>query len=87
MNYTFELKGILGSIISKNLSLELESYPAILFGLETAFRSFESKNPFVFSKSNFTTGEGSLSINGLIWMAKKSFMKKQIKEKHTKHSP
>ena len=82
---TFELK--LKDICRKihlgfsNLSLELESYPAILFGLETAFRSFESKNPFVFSKSNFTTGEGSLSINGLIWMGKKSFMKKQIKEK------
>ena len=74
---TFELK--LKDICRKihlgfsNLSLELESYPAILFGLETAFRSFESKNPFVFSKSNFTTGEGSLSINGLIWMGKKSY--------------
>ena len=64
-----------------SLSLELESYPAILFGLETAFRSYESKDPFVFSKSSLTKGEGSLSINGLIWMGKKSFMKNQIEEK------
>ena len=82
---TFELK--LKDICHKihlgfaNLSLELESYPSILFGLETAFRSFESKDPFVFSKSSLTKGEGSLSINGLIWMGKKSFMKNQIEEK------
>lgn len=82
---TFELK--LKDICRKihlgfaSLSLELESYPAILFGLETAFRSYESKDPFVFSKSSLTKGEGSLSINGLIWMGKKSFMKNQIEKK------
>ena len=64
-----------------NLSLELENYPSILFGLETAFCSFKSNDPFVFSKSSLTKGEGSLSVNGLIWMGKKSFMKSQIKEK------
>ena len=84
---TFELK--LKDICHKihlgfaSLSLELESYPAILFGLETAFRSYESKDPFVFSKSSLTKGEGSLSINGLIWMGKKSFMKNQIEEKNS----
>ena len=82
-NFELKLKDICNKIHLgfANLSLELKSYPAILFGLETAFRSFESKDPFVFSKSKFTKGEDSLSINGLIWMGEKSFMKRQINEK------
>lgn len=65
----------------KTLSRELENYPSILFGLETAYRSFKNVSPFVFSESKLTKGQDSLSINGLIWMGEKSFMKNQIKEK------
>lgn len=63
------------------LSADLVKFPSILFGLETAFRSLYCEDPFVFSKSKLTTGQDGISINGLIWMGDKSFMKRQIKDK------
>jgi len=63
------------------LRTSLEAYPSIIFGLETAYLSFESSDPFVLMASSFTKGEKSIPINGLIWMGEQSFMKKQIKEK------
>ena len=63
------------------LSKKLDSYPSILFGLETAFRSLESSNSQLLFKSDFTNNMGSIPINGLIWMGQKSFMISQIKEK------
>ena len=63
------------------LRTRLELYPSILFGLETAYLSFESLDPFVLMASSFTKGEKAIPINGLIWMGEQSFMKKQIKEK------
>ena len=63
------------------LSPDLVKFPSILFGLETAFRSFYCKDPFVFSKSKLTAGQDGISINGLIWMGDKAFMKQQIKDK------
>jgi o-succinylbenzoate synthase len=81
--YELKLKDICSKIHLgfKILSQELEEYPSILFGLESAYRSFHSIDPFVFSKSNLINGNDSLPINGLIWMGEKSFMKNQIKEK------
>lgn len=65
----------------ETLSLGLNYFPSILFGLETAFRSFESFNPMVLFPSSFTKSKDSIPINGLIWMGQKSFMISQIKEK------
>lgn len=64
-----------------NLLVELDEFPAIQFGLEMAFLSLESKDEFVLFSSEFTNGEASIPINGLIWMGDKSFMKQQIKDK------
>lgn len=60
---------------------ELIEFPSIQIGLEMAFKSLESNDPFVLFPSEFTRGEDSISINGLIWMGSKAFMKNQIKEK------
>ena len=65
----------------ENLSLKLNSFPSILFGLETAFRSFESHDPLLLFPSAFTKNKDSIAINGLIWMGEKNFMISQIKEK------
>jgi L-alanine-DL-glutamate epimerase-like enolase superfamily enzyme len=46
-----------------------------------AFRSLESQDKFILFPSDFTRGNDSISINGLIWMGAESFMKAQIKEK------
>ncbi len=63
------------------LSAKLNLYPSILFGLETAFRSFESSDPLILFPSAFTQNADSVPINGLIWMGRKNFMITQIKEK------
>jgi len=59
----------------------LTEFPSIQFGLETAFKSIVSNNPFVIFSSEFTLGEKAIPINGLVWMGDKSFMKEQITEK------
>ena len=59
----------------------LIEFPSIQFGVEMAFLSLESKNPFLLFPSAFTEGEKSIQINGLIWMGEPAFMKQQIEEK------
>ncbi len=56
-------------------------FPSIQIGLEMAFKSLESQKQFVLFPSPFTNGNDSISINGLIWMGDKAFMKQQIEEK------
>lgn len=60
---------------------QLLDFPSIQFGVEMAFLSLESKNPFLLFPSEFTNGETGIPINGLVWMGEKSFMKEQIIEK------
>ncbi len=56
-------------------------YPSIQFGLEQAFKSLNSKDPYILHPSLFTQGKDAIKINGLIWMGDTSFMKSQIQEK------
>ena len=74
--------------VCKNINLGLEKllselieFPSIQFGLEQAFLSLKSQNKFKLFPSEFTKGNKSIPINGLIWMGQKEFMKTQIKEK------
>ncbi len=59
----------------------LTRYPSIQFGIEQAFRSFESEDPFTLFPSDFTHAGKSIDINGLIWMGDKAFMLDQIAQK------
>ncbi len=59
----------------------LMEFPSIQFGVEMAFLSLESDNPFELFPSEFTKSAAKISINGLIWMGDEAFMKAQIKEK------
>lgn len=59
----------------------LMEFPSIQFGVEMAFLSLQSENPFVLLPSKFTSGEASMVINGLVWMGDEAFMKRQIEEK------
>ena len=74
--------------ICDNINLELDilldeliEFPSIQFGLEMALKSLEAKNQFELFPSEFTKGEKSIPINGLIWMGTEDFMRKQIKDK------
>lgn len=59
----------------------LLEFPSIQFGIEQAFLSLETENPLLLFPSDFTNGEKSISINGLVWMGDEAFMKQQIDEK------
>jgi len=65
----------------ENYRANLKEYPAILFGLETAILDYQSQNNGIIYPSAFTNGEKSITINGLIWMGDKDFMRAQIDEK------
>ena len=60
---------------------KLKDFPSIRFGLEMAFLSYSSSNPYLLYPSEFTEGKEGMKINGLIWMGEKSFMKSQIQDK------
>ena len=62
----------------------LIAFPSIQFGVEMAFQSLASTNPFLLFPSDFTNGIKSIPINGLVWMGKEAFMKQQIEEKIAK---
>ena len=65
----------------KKLWDELIEFPSIQFGIEMAFQSLNSENPFVIFPSDFTNSSKSIAINGLVWMGDEQFMKEQIEEK------
>nr|WP_294930936.1 o-succinylbenzoate synthase [uncultured Flavobacterium sp.] len=60
---------------------ELLEFPSIQFGIEMAFLSLKSENPYLLFPSEFTNNSKSIVINGLVWMGEEAFMKEQIEEK------
>lgn len=59
----------------------LLEFPSIQFGVEMAFLSLKSENPYLLFPSDFTNNSKSIVINGLVWMGEEAFMKEQIEEK------
>ncbi|MBT8301259.1 MAG: o-succinylbenzoate synthase [Maribacter sp.] len=64
-----------------NLWLELQSFPSIQFGVEQAFLSLKSKDPFELFPSEFTRNQAPIPINGLIWMGDEGYMFEQVQQK------
>ena len=60
---------------------QLQNYPSIQFGVEQAFMSLRSENPFHLFESPFLNDQKPISINGLVWMGDKEFMHLQIEDK------
>ncbi|HLV91572.1 MAG TPA: o-succinylbenzoate synthase [Aequorivita sp.] len=69
------------SLGREELYHNLIEFPSIQLGVETAFRSLNSENPYILFPSDFTKGDASIPINGLVWMGDETFMKQQISEK------
>ncbi len=74
--------------VSKNVSIgkdellkHLPEFPSIQFGIEQAFLSLKSQNPFELFESPFLRNNKPIAINGLIWMGDADFMHRQIEEK------
>ena len=82
-DYEEKLKEVCDNISKINYWLEegLREFPSIQFGLEMAWKSYQSKNKYELFPSEFTKGKQSIPINGLVWMGDKDFMRQQIEDK------
>jgi o-succinylbenzoate synthase len=60
---------------------ELNAWPSIRFGLETAMGDLKNGGNQMIFTSAFTRGEEGIPINGLIWMGTPELMREQIKSK------
>jgi o-succinylbenzoate synthase len=63
------------------LENELDGFPAVQFGYETALKGLDEESPILLFPSDFTSGKRGIPINGLIWMGPKEFMLWQVEEK------
>lgn len=59
----------------------LIDFPSIQFGVEQAFLSLNSHDPFLLYPSPFTDGSQTIPINGLVWMGDEKFMHGQLEQK------
>lgn len=82
-NYEEKLRWVCQNIqLGKEQLLgKLATFPSIQFGLEQAFLSLHSQDPFELFPSNFTQKEAPIAINGLIWMGSEAFMLSQLEQK------
>lgn len=64
----------------EDLREELVNHPSIIFGIEQALLNLQHKGELYFP-SDFTKGQDSIKINGLIWMGDAGYMQQQIEEK------
>ncbi|PCJ94113.1 MAG: o-succinylbenzoate synthase [Flavobacteriaceae bacterium] len=83
INYEAKLKWVCANIHlgEDELHAQLVRFPSIQFGLEQAFMSLQSKDPFILFPSNFTEKGDVMTINGLVWMGSEVFMHNQIQQK------
>ena len=63
------------------LYIAMKEFPSIQMGIETVFKSFQSKDPYQLFPSDFTDSKATLPVNGLVWMGDHSFMMQQIEDK------
>jgi o-succinylbenzoate synthase len=56
-------------------------FPSLIFGVETAILDFLNGGQGIIFKNNFSLGESTIPINGLVWMGTKMAMRNQIEEK------
>lgn len=83
MDYSDKLQWVCNHIhLGKDaLWNELREWPSIQFGVEQAFLSISSSDPFILFPSLFTESTKAIPINGLVWMGSADFMKQQITDK------
>lgn len=65
----------------EDLTLDLEAWPSIKFGMETALLDLKNGGKGIIFDNEFAHGKKTIPINGLIWMGEPTFMQEQIEEK------
>lgn len=79
-NYGYKLIELLANI-ALGKETDLSRYSSIQFGLEQALHDFASGCRHVYFPSDFTRGNDSIEINGLVWMGDFDRMIERIDEK------
>lgn len=84
-DYEEKLKEVCDNISNINYWLDegLLEFPSIQFGLEMTWKSYQADDKFQLFPSEFTEGNKSIPINGLVWMGEENFMRQQIEDKLT----
>ncbi|MFT6924136.1 MAG: o-succinylbenzoate synthase [Crocinitomicaceae bacterium] len=67
--------------VCENLTLDLNNWPSIKFGIETALLDLENGGTGIYFNNAFTSGQKQIPINGLVWMGDPEFMQDQIEKK------
>ena len=67
--------------LCEDLNLDLTEWPSLKFGLECALLDLENGGKNIIFDNEFTRGEKSILINGLVWMGDRDFMLEQIHKK------
>ena len=67
--------------ISRDEATDLQNYPSIMFGLQTAIYDISNGGRMLPFPSAFTDGQSGIPINGLVWMGTKDEMLARIREK------
>ncbi|MDH3381073.1 MAG: o-succinylbenzoate synthase [Flavobacteriaceae bacterium] len=82
-DYEEKLQWVCDSLSNNDFMVlhKLTEFPSIQFGIEQAIISLGSENRFDLYPSEFTRGNSSILINGLIWMGDEDFMINQVEEK------
>ena len=79
-NYGYKLVELLANI-ALGKETDLTGYSSIIFGLEQALRDYAGGCRHVYFPSEFTQGQESIEINGLVWMGDFEQMIERIDEK------
>lgn len=82
-NYELKLLELVSNI-ALGKATDLTDYPSIQYGLEQAIRDFTSGCKMRYYPSEFTEGNKSIEINGLVWMGDFDTMLQRIDEKIAK---
>lgn len=62
-------------------ALKFNNFPSIVFGVETALLDLKNGGKEIIFNNDFSKGNTSIPINGLIWMGSEEEMQHQIEEK------
>jgi o-succinylbenzoate synthase len=77
-DFEARLIGLCKAINNQTILPDLTQWPALQMGYEMALLSLEGQSTYNLFPSNFTSGNASIPINGLVWMGSHDFMRKQI---------
>jgi len=64
-----------------DINVNLDLWPSIKFGFETAILDLKNGGEKIIFKNSFINGNKKIPINGLVWMGDYKYMEKQIEEK------